>query len=362
MAASDSDQAVPLTLDQLVALNQEMAALVRAGVPLGEGLRRLADDLPGRSGNIAVLLAQRMEQGHPLGRILADHPDVFPPVYRAVVEAGVRAGRLEAALESLAGCARRLADTRRTALLSLLYPLVVFVVAWAMLTLFTVAVAEPMLGLFAESADLPALAIAARAGLTGLVGCRDSAAIWGPGVPLALVAMAGLWWRSSRRAWLLEPRLADRLLGWLPWTGRMLRLLRTASLADVLAMLVEHHVPLDEAILLSARTVGGSRMERAAEQIAAALKRGQPLGPQVIRRGDLPSVLAWLMAAGYRRGSVGQTMRYAADVYHRRARHQAEKVRLFLPIVLTVSIGGGVTLLYILFVLGSWLSLLRTLG
>ena len=362
MAVSDSNQAAPLTLDQLVALNQEMAALVRAGVPLGEGLRRLADDLPGRSGKVAVMLAQRMEQGHPLGRILADHPDVFPPVYRAVVEAGLRAGRLEAALESLAGCARRLADTRRTALLSLVYPLVVFVVAWAMFAVFTVAVAGPMLDFFPQSPDLPALVLAARAGLAWLVGWRDSAAIWGPGVPLALVALAGFWWLSSRRAWLIEPRLADRLLGWLPWTGRMLRLLRAASLADVLAMLVEHRVPLDEAIVLSARTVGGSRLEPAAEQIAAALKRGQPLGPHVVRRGELPSVLAWLMVAGYRRGSLGQTMRYAADVYHRRARHQAEKIRIFLPIVLTLTIGGGVTLLYVLFVLGTWLSLLRTLG
>jgi len=68
------------------------------------------------------------------------------------------------------------------------------------------------------------------------------------------------------------------------------------------------------------------------------------------------------MVAGYRRGSLGQTMRYAADVYHRRARHQAEKIRLFLPIVLTLAIGGGVTLLYVLFVLGTWPSPLRTLG
>jgi len=362
VAVSDSNLAAPVTLDQLVALNQEMAALVRAGVPLGEGLRRLADDLPGRSGKVAVMLAQRLEQGQPLGRILADHPDVFPPVYRAVVEAGLRAGRLEAALESLAGCARRLADTRRTALLSLVYPLVVFVVAWAMFTVFTVVVAEPMLDFFPQSSDLPALVLAARAGLARLVVWRDSAALWGPGVPLAIVALAGFWWLSSRRAWLLEPRLADRFLGWLPWTGHMLRLLRAASLADVLAMLVEHRVPLDEAIVLSARTVGGSRLEPAAEQIAAALKRGQPLGPNVVRRGDLPSVLAWLMVAGYRRGSLGQTMRYAADVYHRRARHQAEKIRLFLPIVLTLTIGGGVTLLYVLFVLGTWLSLLRTLG
>ena len=37
----------------------------------------------------------------------------LPRIYRAVVEAGTAAGRLPAALESLAGSLRRLAETRR---------------------------------------------------------------------------------------------------------------------------------------------------------------------------------------------------------------------------------------------------------
>ena len=42
-----------ITLDQLVALNDEIAALVRAGVPLDRGLRSLGEDLPGRLGRFA---------------------------------------------------------------------------------------------------------------------------------------------------------------------------------------------------------------------------------------------------------------------------------------------------------------------
>ncbi len=86
------------TLEQLAALSDEMAALVRAGVPLEQGLEALGGELPGRSGELATLLASRMDAGEGLPQILADEDERFPPVWRAVVEAGFGSGHLCAAL------------------------------------------------------------------------------------------------------------------------------------------------------------------------------------------------------------------------------------------------------------------------
>ena len=96
-----------ITLEQLAALNDEMAALVRSGVPLEQGLGALGGELPGQPGKLAQLLASRMDAGESLSRILADEDQRFPPVWRAVVEAGIRSGHLAAALEALSSTARR---------------------------------------------------------------------------------------------------------------------------------------------------------------------------------------------------------------------------------------------------------------
>jgi general secretion pathway protein F len=95
----------PITLDQLTALNDEIAALVRSGVPLETNLAEIGEDLPGTLGKITMLLAQRASRGESLPQLIAECSAQFPPVYRAVVEAGLRAGRLSAALESLSGTA-----------------------------------------------------------------------------------------------------------------------------------------------------------------------------------------------------------------------------------------------------------------
>ena len=50
-----------ITLEELTALNDEIAALVRVGVPLEDGLSRLGEDLPGRLGQLASRLADQLQ-------------------------------------------------------------------------------------------------------------------------------------------------------------------------------------------------------------------------------------------------------------------------------------------------------------
>ena len=67
-----------ITLDELVALNDEIIALVRAGVPLDRGLVSLGTDLPGRLGTLADTLGRRLESGESLAEMLEDSGDGLP--------------------------------------------------------------------------------------------------------------------------------------------------------------------------------------------------------------------------------------------------------------------------------------------
>jgi type II secretory pathway component PulF len=345
-----------MTLDELVALNDEIAALVRAGVPLEAALAQLGGDLPGRLRKCAARLAERTARGEPLAEAMTAEAGQFPPVYRAVVEAGVRSGRLSAALESVAGPARRLAEARRMVAAGIIYPVMVLLVAWGAFILFTVKVSGSLLAMFKDF-HIPGQSLMAT-----LVRWGDSAAWWGPAVPLAVVVLAGVWWFYSARAGLVEPRAAGWFLGWLPWTGRMLRQSRVASFADVLALLVESRVPLPESIVLAAETVGGARLVASARQIADALRRGEPLAGTQLKDTGLPPLAAWLLIAGERRGALLPALHHTAETYHQRARYLAEKARVFLPVLLTVVIGGGAVAVYAALVFGSWITILRTLA
>ena len=307
-----------ITLDQLVALNDEIAALVRAGVPLDRGLRSLGEDLPGRLGRFARQLSEQIARGESLTDALAEPTAKLPRLYRAVVEAGIAAGRLPAALESLAGSLRRLAQTRRSVVLSLIYPLLLFLLAWGLFAFSASMLAPAVYDSFQE------LHIAGGEWFRPIARLGQSARIWGPLGPVVLLVLAWLWWLGSKGAAVAQGARATWVFGWIPGLGRMLQLSRTAVFVEVLKLLVENRLPLDRAVTLAAEAAGDAALSEAAEEFAAAVRRGEP-GLAADLPG-LPPLLSWLIAGGQRNDTLLPALRHAADDYQRRAQYQAELV------------------------------------
>jgi general secretion pathway protein F len=346
-----------VTLDDLTALSAEIGALVRAGVPLEQGLAELGGDLPGRLGRLATTLAERTSRGEPLADVVAGQTADLPPAYRAVVEAGLRAGRLPAALEAVAAAARRMAETQRTVAVAVAYPLLVFVVAWGALACLATVLA-PRLAASFSAAGSPG------GGFLGFIAWLGRGAIyWGPTAPLGVVLLALIWWRAARRATTMHAGRSARLLGWLPWLGRMLRWSRTATFLEILALLVENEAPSHEAVLLAARACGDLDTLRGAGQLAAMLEQGQSgAGGAGVSPVAFPPLIQWLMLAAPRNGALLPALKCAAEGYRRRTLRQADVIRVFLPVVLTVVIAGSITLAYALTVFAPYAAMLHFLG
>ena len=369
MSNSSSPSLTGITLDELLALNQEIRALVRAGVPLEFGLGEFGRELPGHLGQVATGVAEQLRLGRPLVEVLDDSRWGIPPAYRAVVSAGLRSGRLASALEAVAQSARRLADLRRTISVSLVYPLLLLIIGWGLLAVFAAKVAPALAPGVAELTGPTHAALF----LDGIARWGAWARYWGPALPAALLLAAGWWWFASGRATVAQPRRARMLLGWLPWGRSVLRLSTVTAFAEVLAVLVEHGVPLDEALRLAAEAAQDPRIARLAAILAESLRAGATAGlssnagqstsgqatpgTRCTAHG-FPPLLAWLMTLGQQRSALPAALRHAAETYHRQLERQAHCVRIFLPVLATVVLGGGVCLTLALAVFCPWISLL----
>jgi general secretion pathway protein F len=337
-----------MTLDDLVALNEEIAALVRAGVPLESGLAQLGEDLPGRLGRFVARLAERTARGESLAQAITEDAGQLQPAYRAVVEAGVRAGRLPAALEAVAASARRLADTRRLITLAAIYPAIVILAAWFGLLFFTGAIAPTFAAMFLDF-QVPGqwfFAAMAKAGYYGWC--------WGPILPAIMLVLILAWWLGRAGG-----RRGERLFAWIPGTERLARSWRTATFLDLLALLVESQTPLPEAMMLAAEASGDPRTVELARDVTAALASGQtaPAGGSTF-----PPLVNWLLLAARRDGALLPAVRHAAAAYHRRARRQSDLLQVFVPIVLTIVVAGGVTALYALALFAPYVTMLRSMS
>ena len=340
-----------MTIEDLIALNDEISSLVRAGVPLEAGLAELGGDLPGRLGQFAAVLAQRTARGESLSQAISVDAGQLPPAYRAVVEAGVRAGRLPAALEAIAASTRRLSETSRAAVIAASYPMLVILAAWCGLIFFTTFLAPR----FATS--LGVLHNPIHNFFDDMAWIGRGVKYWGPILPIILALIFTAWWLSCTRVAAIQGRWSEWFLGRVPWMGRLLRLSRTATFLEVLALLVESETPLPEAVVLAAEASGDPRTVQFSRQVAATLQNGQT---QPAAGGPtLPPLVNWLLLAAGRDGALLPALRHAAAAYHRRARHQSDLLRLFLPIFLTIAVGGSVTALYALALFVPYTAMLR---
>jgi general secretion pathway protein F len=338
-------------LEDLIAFNDEVAALTRAGVPIEMGLAHLSKDPSAASNHINAKVARRVQQGTSLIDIFAEDND-FPPVYRSVVQAGLKCGRLPAALEGLSRYSRSIIEVRQSLGSAMLYPILVCMLAYALLVWSCTFVTPQYTRLFHDFGTENAWIARVISG---------SMPYW-IGIPpiLAIIFMYS-WFRSDTSqaigfgGW-------SRPLEWLPGVARIAVDQRRGNMAELLALLVEHEIPLHEGLRLASQATGDRRLTQAAQKTADATERGQQLSADAPELAGFPPFLRWGLTNASDAEGMARTLRLAAETYRQRAQRRIDWLRVTFPVLAVVFIGGGVTLLYCLSVFVPIVSLIQNLS
>lgn len=337
------------TLDDLADLNREIAALVRARLPLEEGLAEVARDFDGGSGTWAGRLAAAMSQGLTLGEAIDAQGASFPPAYGAVVRAGLRSGNLAAALDGFADSAARVADLRLIAAQAAVYPLLVAIVAWFVF-ISAIGVLLPSY----HAIDVPlsywadAIELSPRV-LWGLVAV----------VPIVLVLFAAMWWRRSAYYGGTSP--SPSLFRWIPGASRSLLLMGQANFAELLHLLLVSHVDLPTALHLAAGASGAEPMQPAADSLAASISAGQAIEENSSALRGLPPLVRLALLSKLAPPRLVSALAAAASGYRERAASWIRYVAIVFPVALTLLLGVFIVGICVVLVFQPYTALLHEL-
>src|SRR3989442_6543951 len=109
--------------NEFLVFNQELATLLKAGMPLVQSLdllkRRVESPL---FRTVLEDVHDKVRSGTALSEAFASHGDLFPRVYTASLLAGERSGNLDAVLRRYVEYARVIATVKRQTLSALIYP------------------------------------------------------------------------------------------------------------------------------------------------------------------------------------------------------------------------------------------------
>lgn len=293
----------------LALFTRQLASLMVVS-PLEESLRTISrqTEKPKARAILANVHAGIVE-GLPLAEAMRREEPSFPPIYRAMIAAGENSGSLPGIANRLADLLERQAQVRSKLLSALAYPIVLSIVAVAVVAGLMISVVPRVVEQFDNAArQLPTLTRA-------VIAVSRFLADWWWAL-LAIFALAvALFVRALRQP---EFRYRfDSFLLRLPFVGRLIRDVHAASLARTLATMIEARLPLVDGLRLAGRTVGNSVQRRALETITEQVRAGGSLSTALREAGRFPPLLVYLAASGEAAGQLGPMLERAADYLER---------------------------------------------
>jgi len=258
-----------IPVQEFVIFNQELAALLKAGLPLLQALDLMLERMKNpyfRS--VLTDVRDRVKSGSELSDAFAAHGDLFPRLYPSSLKAGERSGELELVIRRFIRYMKLLLDARRRVISALIYPAVLVCLSIAMIAVMAIYVVPKFMGFFAElGTDLPLI--------TQIVLAISTFASANWPLLLVLLVLGGLALRSWGRT---EPgRLAiDRLKLRTPFLGPVLHRFALSEFCRSLSTLLAGGIPLVPAFEIAIASVGNAYARHRLEPTVQMVREGKP--------------------------------------------------------------------------------------
>lgn len=207
----------------------QLATLLKAGLTLSEGLELLAGQQPSQQWQALLRsLANELEHGTPLSSALAQWPDVFPPLYQAMIRTGELTGKLDECCFELARqqkAQKQLTDKVKKALR---YPIIILTMAVMVVLAMLHFVLPEFVAIYRTfNTPLPALT-------QGIIAFADWSQRWGGLIVLMIVMLIAANSLLSRKpGWQI---LRQRGLLRLPVMGQLIRGQKLTQIFTILAL------------------------------------------------------------------------------------------------------------------------------
>jgi type II secretory pathway component PulF len=325
-------------LDDFMAFNDQLLALIEAGVPI-EASQEIPDrDLSAMLTRINASVARRVSRGNSVEEALEAEKAV-PDWYRNLIVSGLQSDDMDAALREFSRLSNSAEESRFVTESALFYPLVVCGLAYLGMIGFCLFFVPRM-----ESASA-SFGIQPGTGLAVLRKLRDTLPIWVAIPPTLLLLFVA--WRFRRRSHrTFSASGGFGLLAAVSGTSNAMYQQRCAHFAESVASLEENNVPLGKALALAAGVCSDRSLEDGARSLATTVSSGLSVNMASAEVHRFPPFMRWALFQSESTVGRNRALRMAAALYRDSSSQSMRRAKVIAPIIGLVFLGGGVTLLY----------------
>jgi type IV pilus assembly protein PilC len=300
----------PVKSRDMAAFTRQLGTLLHAGMPLLRSLQTLSR----QERNVALrrvidALAENIRSGTPLSDAMAQHDRLFDRLYISMIRAGEAGGVLDSVLHRLARFQEKSLQLRGKVKAAMVYPLIVLLVAVAILAGLLVFVVPKFKQIFADllkGAPLPPLT---QWVLTISDAVRHNVLV------VSVVLVIGVLAFQAFRRRDVGARMIDALAIKLPLFGDLVLKAVVARFGRTLGTLLGSGVPILPALLIARDTCGNAQVALAITSVHDRVKEGASVAGPLADAAVFPPLVPSMIEVGEHSGQLSEMLNKVADIY-----------------------------------------------
>jgi type IV pilus assembly protein PilC len=328
--------------------SRQFATLIDSGMPMLRSLHTLEDQTEDERLRDAITgIRQDVEAGSSLANAMERRPQIFDPMFRAMVRSGESSGRLDEALDRVAYQLEKLDALRRQIRSAMMYPAFVFGLAIVVLLVVVAFIVPVFANVFkevvaeqpGESSKLPTLTQIVMSFSHVITGYWF---LWVPGVIGGAIGF--FQWKKSDRG---RPQW-DAVKIKIPFhIGDVIQKASLARWSRTFSGTVASGVPLLQSIKITGQTSGNAQIERSMDDVYNSVRGGGTIAHPIEKSDLYPPMVGHMLTVGEETGQLEQMLTKIADFYETEVDAKVKALTSLLEPLMIVFVGGMVGVIVI---------------
>lgn len=321
-----------IPLRTLLIFNQELAALLRSGLPILQALGLMVERQ--RDPVFRAVLTQvrdRVKSGEELSAAFESYGEMFPALYSPTLRAGERSGDMEQVLRRFIRYQRLLMETRKRVVSALIYPSVLIGLSVSLIAVMTVYVLPRFTDFFTSlQTDLP-LITRMTMGLSRFVTQNLFMVL----AVLLVSSLAAVQLSRTDLGRALTARVKLRI----PLLGPIFHRMALSEFCRSLATLLAGGLPLVASLDVAIRAVGNRHIRTSLQPVIQGVREGKSLASTLEATGAISEIVIDMVHVGEDTGSLDTMLSDVSDFLDEEVETRLERVLSLLEPVMMMLMG-----------------------
>ncbi len=332
-----------VSTEQFLLFNQELLALVRAGLPIVQSFDILLDRQKNpRFRELLTEIREKLTSGVALSDAFAAYGDLFPPIYSTSLRAGERSGDLEGVIKRFLRYQKLIVTLRKRVVGAMVYPAILVLLSTAMVFVMMTFVI-PKFAEFFEGfgQELPWFT---QVMITVATFMRQNVLLVIIGVALAAV-LVNRWVKTAGRlVW-------DRLKLRIPLVGGILHRFAIMQFTQSLGTLLAGGTPMVPAIEIASQSVTNALVSTKISGIVQNVREGEPLWRSLDNTRVVSDLAVEMIKVGESTGALTEMLANVSEFYDEEIESRLTRMVAAIEPLILVFMGGVIAVLLYAFYL-----------